>query len=119
MSDFFTGMGSILGWGGLKKCSGWSFGIKTRQTDNPTTFAQFSVNYQVTGFDFLTKNFNKKVQNYFIKEELSNKCMADCARRRLLYEQETRAGTDQQKQKEWEAQIQKELLELDGFAHER
>lgn len=73
----------------------------------------------MTGFDFLTKNFNKKVQNYFIKEELSNKCMADCARRRLLYEQETRAGTDQQKQKEWEAQIQKELLELDEFAHER
>ncbi len=30
-------------------------------------FAVFSVDHQVNGFAFVTKNFNKKVRNYLIK----------------------------------------------------
>jgi len=31
------------------------------------SFAQFSIEYSVNGFDFLTRNFNKKVKNTMIK----------------------------------------------------
>ena len=104
------------------------------------------MNYQVNGFDFLTKNFNKRVHNRFIKaaswidtttnvqqslvyqqtlfdiceiytiaEELNNKFMTEFAKRRIDYDRETKFGSDEPKQKEWESQIHKELTELSDY----
>ncbi|NLN95810.1 MAG: hypothetical protein GX128_06550 [Bacteroidales bacterium] len=60
-----TGNGNLVFWSATKKLTVEDFGIKVRNENNPS-FAQFSVEYQVNGFDFLTKNFNKKVRNYVI-----------------------------------------------------
>lgn len=60
-----TGNGNLVFWSATKKLTVEDFGIKVRNENSPS-FAQFSVDYQVTGFDFLTKNFNKKVRNYVI-----------------------------------------------------
>jgi hypothetical protein len=43
------------------------FVIKTKQVETTTSFGQFSIEYQISGFDFITKNFNKKVRNYLIR----------------------------------------------------
>lgn len=50
-----------------KKLTVDDFGIKTKNGETNPSFAQFSVDYQINGFDFMTKNFNKKVRNYLIK----------------------------------------------------
>jgi hypothetical protein len=42
-------------------------GIKKSNTGADLCFAQFNMQYSVKGFDFLTKNFNKKVQTFFIR----------------------------------------------------
>ena len=54
-----------------------------------------------------------------IAKELNNKIMTDFSKRRVDYDRETKFGTDIQKQKEWETQIQKELLELNDFAYDK
>lgn len=54
-------------WSASHKLTVDDFAIKTKQVETTPSFAQFTVDYQVNGFDFLTKNFNKKVHNYFIK----------------------------------------------------
>ncbi|WP_243346048.1 hypothetical protein [Parabacteroides sp. FAFU027] len=43
------------------------FGIKKGHTTSQYCFAQFSIEYNVKGFDFFTSNFNKKVKNCLIK----------------------------------------------------
>ena len=159
---------NLVYWSSTKKLTIDDFGIKTKGNGTNPSFAQFSVDYQVNGFDFLTKNFNKKVHNYFIKsaswidttskvdnslryqqtifdmceiytrhfrkelkenrkkfasgtqfvEELNQNAMTDFTNRRVLYDRESNFGLIQEKQTEWELQIQKELKELDEYASE-
>jgi hypothetical protein len=59
------GNGNLVFWSATKKLTVDDFGIKVSNENSPS-FAQFSVDYQVNGFDFMTKNFNKKVRNYII-----------------------------------------------------
>lgn len=58
---------NLVFWSSTRKLTIDDFGIKTRDNETSSSFAQFSVDYQVNGFDFMTKNFNKKVRNYLIK----------------------------------------------------
>jgi hypothetical protein len=53
-------------WSPTRKLSINDFGIKADRNGNTLSFAQFSLDYQVNGFDFMTKNFNKKVRSYLI-----------------------------------------------------
>lgn len=158
-----------LQWSSTHKLTLDDFSIKTKSLETTSSFAQFSIDYQITGLDFLTKNFNKKVYNYFLKtaswidtttninqsllyqqtlfdiceiytrqfrkdlrenrkriangteiaKELNNKIMTDFSKRRVDYDRETKFGTDLTKQKEWEIQIEKELLELNDFAFDK
>lgn len=55
-----------LQWSSTHKLTIDDFSIKTKSLETTTSFAQFSLNYQVNGFDFLRKNFNRKVQNCII-----------------------------------------------------
>ena len=155
-------------WSETRKLTIDDFFIKSERHQGSLSAGQFSISYQVTGFDFLTKNFNKKIRNYFIRsaswidttnnvqqsllyqqtlfdlseiytrqfrkslrenrkqltkglkivEELSNKSMSDFAKRRVDYDRETKTATDETKQKEWEAMIDKELADLADFAYE-
>ncbi len=158
-----------LRWSPTRKLTLSDFTIKTKQLETTTSFGQFYIAYKVKGFDFMTKNFNKKVDNLFIEsaswidtttniqqsltyqqtlfdiseiyarqfrkalhdnrkkimsgtnfiEELDQKYMSDFSKRRIDYDRETKFGTDMDKQKEWEAQIQKELSELSDFAYDK
>ena len=56
-----------LQWSATRKLTIDDFSIKTKSLETTSSFAQFSVEYQVNGFDFLTKNFNKKVHNFIIR----------------------------------------------------
>ena len=58
---------NLVFWSSTRKLTIEDFVIKTKNGETNPSFAQFSVDYQVSGFDFMTKNFNKKVRNYFIK----------------------------------------------------
>lgn len=53
-------------WSQTKKLSLADFGIKKSNAASSASFAQFTLDYSVNGFDFLTKNFNKKVKNSMI-----------------------------------------------------
>ena len=53
-------------WSSTKKLNLADFGIKKNSANSGTSFAQFTLDYSVNGFDFLTKNFNKKVRNSMI-----------------------------------------------------
>jgi hypothetical protein len=58
---------NLVFWSSTRKLSADDFLIKTRNGETNPSSAQFSVDYQVSGLDFMTKNFNKKVRNYVIK----------------------------------------------------
>ena len=58
---------NIVLWSADKKLSLDDFGIKTKNMESGATSAQFMVDYKISGLNFLTKNFNKKVRNYMIK----------------------------------------------------
>ncbi|MBK9418065.1 MAG: hypothetical protein IPO05_12590 [Flavobacteriales bacterium] len=58
---------NLVFWNSARKLTVDDFGIKTMDNETNSSFAQFSVDYQVSGFDFMTKNFNKKVRNYLIR----------------------------------------------------
>ena len=60
-----TGKDNLIFWSATKKLTVDNFGIKLSSQNSPS-FAQFSVDFQVNGFGFMTKNFNKKVRNYLI-----------------------------------------------------
>lgn len=53
-------------WSSSRRLTLNDFSIKTNGPAVPS-FGQFSIDYQVNGFDFLTRKFNKKVRNSFIK----------------------------------------------------
>ncbi|WP_205313894.1 hypothetical protein [Pedobacter nanyangensis] len=54
-------------WNGNYQLTVSDFGIKTNSLENSSSFAQFSLDYQLNGFDFMARNFNKKVRNYLIR----------------------------------------------------
>lgn len=53
-------------WSATQKLTINDFAIKTSQLETVSSYAQFSVDFSINGFDFLTKNFNKKVRNKLI-----------------------------------------------------
>lgn len=58
---------NIVLWNSDKKLTVDDFGIRITKEDDQMSYGQFSIDSNIKGFDFLTKNFNKKVRNYFIK----------------------------------------------------
>jgi len=56
---------NLVYWSATKKLTVNDFSIKI--TGREVSSAQFSTEYHINGFNFLTKNFNKKVLNYMIK----------------------------------------------------
>ena len=58
---------NLVFWSSTRRLTVDDFSIKTKNRETTPSSAQFSVDYQVGGFDFMTKNFNKKVRNYLIK----------------------------------------------------
>lgn len=58
---------NLVFWSHTNKLTLDDFGINTKNGETHSSFAQFSVDYKVSGFDFMTKNFTKKVRNYLIK----------------------------------------------------
>jgi hypothetical protein len=69
-----------------KKISIDDFSIKTRELETAASFAQFSVDYNVNGFDFLKKNFNKKVRSSLMHAASWMDTTADC-KQSLIYQQ--------------------------------
>ncbi len=67
VSSFGQVSDNYLLWSADYKLTVEDFTIKTRQLETTPSFAQFSLDYQVSSFDFLKKNFNKKVRNNFIR----------------------------------------------------
>lgn len=55
-----------LRWSDTRKLTADDFVIKTKTPDNIPCFAQFTISFESIAFGFLTKNFNKKVHNYFM-----------------------------------------------------
>ena len=45
-----------------------NFKMKINDTENEALYSQFSMSYQVSGFSFLSKNFNQKILNIFLGE---------------------------------------------------
>lgn len=58
---------NYLCWSSSRRLTVNDFVIKTGNMQTTPCFGQFYIDYQVAGFDFMTKNFNKKVHNYFIR----------------------------------------------------
>ena len=54
-------------WSETDRLKKEDFQIKAEALASGSSFAQLSFDYKVGGFDFLKKNFNKKVRNYMIK----------------------------------------------------
>lgn len=50
-------------WSSTDRLTESDFQLDIESSDSNPCFAQFSMNYSVTGLDFMTKNFNKKVEN--------------------------------------------------------
>lgn len=58
---------NLILWSSSKKLTIDDFGIKKDDSNIMLSFGQFSIDYQIGGFSFMSKNFNKKVRNYMIK----------------------------------------------------
>jgi hypothetical protein len=104
--------------------------IKSASWIDTTTTLQQSLTYQQTLFDIceiytrqfrkaLKDNRKKIVNGTQIVVELNNLIMAEFAKRRIDYDIDTKFANDEIKQREWEIQIQKELLELNDFSYEK
>jgi hypothetical protein len=70
----FLGLSSVaqenpdyLMWSPTKKLDLNDFGIKKSNSTAGSSFAQFSLDFSLAGFDYFSKNFNKKVKNSVIK----------------------------------------------------
>lgn len=159
----------VLYWSAERKLTEKDFEIKTTSDSLSQSNSLFTISFKISGFDFLAKNLNNRVENYFLKsasqinvisgiketlryqqthfdineiyarkfrkalkenkksiikgfkiiEDLNNQIISDCSKRRALYDVETKIGTDDFKQKEWEIIIEKELQELSDFAFEK
>lgn len=73
-------------WSSTKKLSLDDFEIKTGALENMQSFAQFSIDYKVNGFDFLRRSFNKNVRNYVIRSASSIDTLTNTSLS-LLYQQ--------------------------------
>lgn len=62
-----TDNNNLIVWSPTKKLTVDDFGIKKDDSTIMLSFGQFSIDYQIGGFSFMSKNFNKKVRNYMIK----------------------------------------------------
>ena len=58
---------TYLYWNANRKLTVSDFAIKTSDGKAGTSAAQYYLSYEVNGFDFMTKNFNKKVHNCIIR----------------------------------------------------
>ena len=67
----------------------------------------------------LKDNRKKLVKGTDIARELNEQTMAAFAQRRLDYDKATRNSMDEAAQLEWEAQIQKELSDLQDYAYDK
>lgn len=56
-----------LEWSATRRLTIDDYGIKVGVSGASIVFTQFLVSYNVGGFDFMIKNFNKKVNNYALK----------------------------------------------------
>ncbi len=56
----------IILWSDVRRLTIEDFAFDIDDKAVSTTFAQFYMEHNVNGFDFLTKNFNQKVRNNFI-----------------------------------------------------
>jgi len=54
-------------WSKTERLTVADFQFEVKENTPESSFAQFSINYSVSGFDFLTKNFNQKVKNIMFK----------------------------------------------------
>lgn len=54
-------------WSASRKLTVNDFAIKTSDGKAGAIYAQYNFSYQVSGLDFMTKNFNKKVQNCILR----------------------------------------------------
>jgi hypothetical protein len=88
-----------------------------------------SLRYQQTLFDICeiyTRQFRKALKENRKKiasgtqfiDGLNQKAMTDFTNRRVLYDKETKYGTINDKQRDWEQVIQKELADLNEFSNE-
>ena len=57
----------FLLWNSNHKLTIDDFGIKKSNSKSGLSFAQFTIEHNVSGLDFMTKKFNKKVKNSIIK----------------------------------------------------
>lgn len=67
VNAFSQGPTDYLRWDASHKLTVDDFGIKKSNSSSGLSFASFSLEYNVSGLDFMTKNFNKKVKNTIIK----------------------------------------------------
>lgn len=146
------------------------FGIKSTDTKSGLSSAAFSLEYNVNGLNFMTKNFNKRVWHYMLRsasqitldenvdiyiryqqtlfdleeiyvrkfrkalsenrkkfllrnafaDELKDEIIGtDLLKRQTEYNNETNAAKIEEKQKQWEAQIKRELNELKDYAYDK
>jgi hypothetical protein len=58
---------NFLSWSADHKLTAADFLMPARHTVNGGSYAQFSIEFEVNGFDLFTKNFNKKIHNRLIK----------------------------------------------------
>lgn len=160
----------LLYWSERHKITLEDFAIQTLDASQGLSSAGFTLEYNVHGLSFTTRNFNSKVRHAMVRsasqidlsgdvdryilyqqtlfditeiyvrrfrkalrenrkkflfkteaaEELKDQIIGiDLEYRKAAYNNETNAGKNTAKQKEWETIIKKELKELGDFAYEK
>lgn len=66
-SSFGQSGKDYLAWSSARKLSVDDFRIKTKDLQASTSYGQYFMDFELRGFDAFSKNFNKKVHNYFIR----------------------------------------------------
>jgi hypothetical protein len=67
LNSFAQENSDYLLWNSNHRLTIDDFGIKKSDSKSGLSFAQFTIEHNVSGFDFITKKFNKKVKNSIIK----------------------------------------------------
>ena len=104
--------------------------IKSASWIDTTIDVNLSLRYQQSLFDIseiyvrqlrcaLKKNRKKLLSGNKIVDELNTIYMAAFAQRRIDYDRETKFGSDESKQMQWEKQIQNELLQWNNYAYDK